>query len=197
MLHRHALAAVAAVAALLAAPARATDVVLAADGAWHPFAVDSLLAPPAASLGWIDDGGAPLAFTFVLGAGTHATLTVVDAGFAGDVFAVTNFGAALGSTSNVPIGTYPLARDVGTDFGAALADASFSRGIFSLDPGTYRISGRLTQSVLLGDAALESTVGAVRLAVAAPVPEPESFALLLAGLGVIGLMTGRRAAERR
>ena len=197
MLHRPAMAAVAVAAALLAAPARATDIALASDCAWHPFSVDSLLAPPASSLAWIDDGGSSLAFTFVLGAGTHATLTVVDAGFAGDVFAVTNFAGALGPTSAVPIGTFPTAHDVGTDFDAALADASFSRGVFSLDPGAYRISGRLTQSVLLDGVALESTVGAVRLAIAAPVPEPESFALLLAGLGVVGLITRRRSTKRR
>lgn len=197
MLHRHALAAVAAVAAALASPAHASDIALAADGAWHPFSVDSLLAPSAASLGWIDDSGASLSFTFVVGAGAHGTLTVVDAGFAGDMFAVTNFAAGLGATSVVPIGTYPTAQDVGNNFSAALADASFSRGIFGLDPGAYRISGRLTQSVLFDGVALEATLGAVRLEVAAPVPEPTSFALLLAGLGATGWVARRRSDKRR
>lgn len=196
MLHRQALAAVAAVAAALAAPAHATDIVLTADGAWHAFAVDSLLAPPVASLGWIDDSGAALAFTFVLAAGTHGALTVVDAGFAGDVFAITNFGAALGSTTSVPIGIYPTSHDVGDNFSAALGDSAFSHGVFSLDPGAYRISGRLTQSVLFDGVPLDATLGAVRLDVAAPVPEPASFALLLAGLGATALVIRRRSDKR-
>lgn len=197
MLHRHALAAcVAAAAAALAVPAHATDIVLAADGAWHPFAVDSLLAPSAASLSWIDDGGAVLDFTFVVGAGLHGTLTVVDAGFAGDVFAIANFASALGSTSSVPIGAYPSAHNVGNDFNAALADPSFSRGAFSLAPGAYRISGRLTQSVTLDGDPLDATLGAVRLDVAAAVPEPSSLALLLAGLGASGVIARRRSSKR-
>jgi hypothetical protein len=198
MLHRHALAALAiAATAALAAPAHATDIALTADGAWHPFAVDSLLAPPSASLSWIDDAGAILDFTFVVGAGLHGLLTVVDAGFAGDVFAVTNFGSVIGSTSPVPVGTFEGANNVGTDFAAALADSSFSRGLFSLAPGAYRISGRLTQSLTLGGDPLDATVGAVRLDVAAPVPEPSSFALLLAGLGVAGMLARRRQDKRR
>lgn len=197
MFPRHVLAASALAAAALSAPAHAADIALPADGAWHPFAVDSFLAPPATSLSWIDDSGAVLAFTFVVGAGAHATLTIVDAGFAGDVFSITNFGAAFGSTSSVPVGIYPASHDVGGDFGAALADASFSRGIFGLDPGAYRVSGRLTQSVLFDGVPLDSTLGAVRLAIAAPVPEPESLALLLAGFGAIGLVARRRSGNRR
>jgi hypothetical protein len=196
MLHPSFLSGAIALAAAAALPAQASTVAVSGDAAWHAFAVDSLIAPPIASLAWIDDAGSALDFTFTIGAGLTGVFTVVDAGFAGDAFSVTNFAATLGATSAVPLATYPTAHDVGTDFDAALADPTFSRGVFDLGPGSYRISGRLTQSVLLDGAPLDATVGGVRLSIAAPVPEPSSLALLFAGLGVIGVVARRRARPR-
>lgn len=191
-------------AAAFAAPAHATVVALTTDatqpgyGAWSQFDVNDSDAQDA-STGWIDDAnsrsagfGTPLWFTFTLGAGQVGTLTVVDAGFAGDTYQLTNLGNVFGSTSPVASATYPNVTDVGNNFDAALANPAFSQGVFTLGAGTYRLSGGLAQSVMAADASnLNASVGAVSLTVAA-IPEPSTYALLLAGLGVIGLLTRRR-----
>ena len=194
--------AAATLAAALAAPAFATIVALPTTvgqsgyGQWMQFNVNDI---DSRSLGveWIDnanslspDFGTPLSFTFTIAAGSLGTLTVVDGSLAGDTFHVTNFGGLLGNTSPVPVTSYASAPDVGYDFNAALADPAFSRGVFSLAAGSYRISGMLDQSVMLGGAPLNSTVGALNLNVSA-VPEPATYALILAGLGMLVTLTRR------
>jgi hypothetical protein len=180
-----------AAAALIAAPVHATSVAMTTDGSWNEFDVDSAVAADFGN-GWIDDtDGSPLSFTFTIAPGSHGTLTIVDAGFAGDTFAITNFGAALGSTSGVRQGTTN-----GTtvfDFDEALANPAYSRGVFTLQAGSYSISGSLLQSVFDSGAGvdLDATNGAVRLDVSA-VPEPSGTALLLGGLGAVALLARRR-----
>ncbi len=190
--------------AALAAPAHATDVSLATSsaqagyGAWQTFNVNDT---DARSYGveWIDNAnsndpgfGTALGFTFTIDAGSTGTLTVVDTGFAGDTFKLTNFGSIFGATSGVPTALYDgNAPSVG-DFDTALADASFSRGSFVLGAGSYRISGMLDQSVRFdATTPLNSTSGGLRLTVAA-VPEPSSLAMFAAGLGLIGTLMRRR-----
>ena len=180
--------ATAALATAFALPARAADAPLAADNQWSTFSVDSALEP---SLAWIDDAGSPLSFDFIIGAGFEGTLTIVDAVFGGDTFKVTNFGNLLGSTSSVPLADIGSAVDHGYDFDAALADSSFSSAVFTLGAGSYRIGGFLGQSLLLDGLRLDATAGALRLSVA-PIPEPSTYAILLAGLGVVGLISRRR-----
>jgi hypothetical protein len=178
-----------AAAALIAAPAHATNVALAADGHWNEFNVDSFLAQSGGT-GWIDEDYAAdnsaLSFTFTIGQGMHGTLTVVDAGFAGDTFSVANFGNTIGATSGVAAGTSSGPTEF--DFDAALANPAYSQGVFTLGAGTYSISGSLLQSV---DGDLDATNGAVRLSVSA-VPEPASSALMLGGFAALALLARRR-----
>ncbi len=185
-----------ALAGLVAAtPARATDIALAAGAGWSEFTVDSFVAPSFGT-GWIDiaDGSA-LRFAFTVPTGATATLTVVDAGFAGDTFTVTDFGSRVGTTSSVPVGTAS-----GTpvfDFDTAFGSAAFSRGTFSFGAGQHLVGGALAQSVRdASGAALDATNGAVRLAIAAPVPEPSSVLLLAGGLAALAVRR-RRAARAR
>lgn len=181
-----------ALVAILAAPAFATDLAVtpAGYGQWLQFNVSDFDAR-SGGLEWIDFNnsntpgfGTPLSFTFTIASGFTGKLTVVDGAFAGDTFKVTNFGTLLGHTSPVPVTDYASAADTGYDFDAALANASFSRGVFSLGAGNYRIGGLLDQSVTAGGTPLNATVGALSLTVSA-VPEPSTYALMLAGLGML------------
>ena len=193
---RHA-ATAAALLCAFAAPSHATVVALAADAQWNTFNVSDI---DAQSFGveWIDnantlspDFGTPLEFTFTIGAGFKGVLTVVDAGFAGDTFKLTDFSNALGNTSGVPAQSVDTAFYIGTDFDAALADPAFSQGVFEFGAGSYRIGGMLDQSVSLDGQPLNSTVGALKLSVVA-VPEPSTWLVLAAGLGALGLVSRRR-----
>ena len=196
MHHRHLLASFALAALSVQTPAQAT--VLASDGHWATFAVDSFLASDA-GLGWIDDAGNALRFTFVVGSGFFGTLTVLDTGFAGDTFSILNGASTLGLTSAVPLRQYDPSAVAIEDADAAFADASFSRATFMLGAGSYSIGGTLAQSLMSGSDRVDATSGALRLAIGtvAPVPEPSSLALLLAGVGVVGTVARRRRNVRR
>jgi hypothetical protein len=181
--------ALAAAAAVIAAPAHASSVALAADGSWNEFDVDSMLSSDGGN-GWIDEvyagDDSALSFTFTIAAGNRGTLTVVDTGFAGDTFTITNGGALLGTTSSVAMGTSAGATVF--DYDTALANPAYSNGVFILGAGTYSISGALLQSV---DGDLDSTIGGVRLSVSA-IPEPTNGALMIAGLAAVAALARRR-----
>lgn len=196
MHHRHLLASFALAALSVQTPAHAT--VLASDGHWATFAVDSFLASDA-GLGWIDDAGNALHFTFVVASGFVGTLTVLDTGFAGDTFSVLNGASLLGLTSAVPLHQYDPSAVAIEDADVAFANAAFSRATFSLASGAYSIGGTLAQSLMSGTDPLDATSGALRLTIGsvAPVPEPSSLALLLAGVGVVGTVARRRRDVRR
>ena len=189
LMNKHLMAAAIAAAAVIAAPAHATSVALAANGNWNEFNVDSALAAGGGT-GWIDEDYAgddsTLSFTFTIAQGMHGTLSVVDAGFAGDTFSITNFGSAIGATSGVAAGS--SSGPLEFDFDAAFANPAYSHGVFTLGAGTYSISGSLLQSV---DGDLDATNGAVRLSVSA-VPEPATSALMLGGFAALALLARRR-----
>jgi len=185
-----------AAAAMIAAPAHASSVALAADGSWNEFTVDNTVGP-AFGNGWIDTtDGSALSFSFTIAAGNVGTLRVVDLGFAGDTFNITNSGVLVGSTSPVAIGNVDGA--VETDYAAALANPAYSHGVFTLAAGSYSISGSLLQSVFDNDAGvdLDSTYGALSLTTAAAVPEASNAAMLLAGLAAAALMVRRRQSAK-
>jgi hypothetical protein len=179
-----ALALALALAAAWPGHAQAANMPIAADSGWYTFDVD-----PLTSLSngkeWIDLDGSALVFELTLL--NPAYLTVVDAGFAGDVFEVFVNGASLGTTSPAT-NSYPVS--VGLNFAAAMADLAFSRGSYLLAPGSYAITGVLSLSAL-DDAgsAIDATVGGVRVR---SVAEPGSLALLLAGIGFMGIAVRRR-----
>ncbi len=167
---------------------------VATDGSWKSFDVSDILAADA-GVGWIDiSTGDALTFGFTVEAGTVATLTVVDAGFAGDRFNVFANSVLLGNTS-AAVSSFPLGTVV--DFDTALANPDFSRGMFTLAAGSYVIGGSLFSSVLdEGGVPLNSTLGALRVDVtaASAVPLPAAALLLLPGLGALGFVARRRGS---
>lgn len=169
----------------------AAAVPLPADGQWAIFDVAFDLS---GNLNWIDlNDATDLSFDFVVPAGSFGSLTVVDAGFAGDRFEVSSI---VGSVRNVlgltslSVNSYP--DSIGLNFDAALADPAYSRGSFVLASGSYSITGLLSTSSVdnLGNA-LDSTVGGIRLTIS-PVPEPATALSMLAGLSLLVVALRRR-----
>jgi hypothetical protein len=159
---------------------------LPADGSWHAFDVDDLTSL-SGGLEWITlADGDELGFHIELA--EEALFTVVDAGFAGDLFEVLDNGVLLGETS-AAIDSYPAS--VVTDFDAALADPDYSRGSWLLAPGVHDITGRLSRSALAEGLPINATVGAVRLGI---VPEPTTAVLVLLGLANLAAASRRRSA---
>jgi hypothetical protein len=147
-----------------------------------PLAAAALLALSASafaaggSLGAIDDS------TVVIGNPAVATpfffdtytFTLADAStvFGGAFsFGITNFSAVLQDDSFATVGT-----------DANLGDGFSFEGLAA---GSYALS-------FLGFSNAGGAYGGVVSAVSTPVPEPETYAMLLAGLGMIGFMVRRR-----
>ena len=172
-------------ASTLAGAQTTTTTPVTETGVWMTFVSDELLAN-SGGLEWVDDSGAPTGFAFTLT--SSATLRVVDLWSAGDTFALDINGTAH-TTSAVPVATLDTAPTaLGAD--AAWADSAFSRGSYLLQAGTYTVTGFLLQSVVHQGIPLNSTQGALMLA---PVPEPGTWALMLAGLGTLAIRRARQA----
>ncbi len=169
--------------ASLALPAHAKDISLIAGSGWNTFDAD---ADAVGSNVWADianNSFDKLFFTFNVANGFTANLTVLDGAFAGNTFAVFNGNTLLGNTSSVPVLDQDTAS-FSSSYDAAFLDSSYSRGVFALGAGAYRINGALLQAGVAGGTPVFATEGAVKLTVQAvsAVPEPSTYATLLAGL---------------
>jgi hypothetical protein len=162
---------------------------------WYEFNVDTLSAA-SGGVEWIDlngtvAGNAPSqSFMFTIANGFFGSLTVIDRGFAGDTYSVLNGSSLLGNTNAVTqfdLSVAPFEFDPDL----ALANADFSKAVFTLGAGTYSISGLLQQSVLDGSSPLNSSIGSLQLSVS-PIPETSSLAMFMAGIALMGAMTRRR-----
>lgn len=147
---------------------------IATDGSWSEFDFD------AAGSSLYDLNTLETTFSFTLN--QASVLRVVDAGFSGDQFSIFANGNALGSTSA------PIAQGGNENpiFDAATVwnDARFSKGTWNLAAGTYTLTGTATASPLDAGYGFMSVTA---------VPEPESYAMLLAGLGLMGAIARRRS----
>lgn len=100
-----------------------------------------------------------------------------------------------------PIATYTLV-DAKVELFSGNAMSSVSLGSFSVDPflgGSKLFSNLSAGNYFYEVTGLASNAGAYyyslsSVAVSAPVPEPEGYAMLLAGLGLIGMIARRRMA---
>lgn len=179
-------------AALFALQGASHAATLPPDGSWSAFLVDDLSAQ-SAGVEWIDDGGAPLHFSFNIAAGFVGRLTVVDTGFSGDQYQVRDGALLLGSTGAALDGD--VAGDITFSPDEALANAAFSRAVFTLGAGAHDITGVLSRSLLVDGVPLNASIGALRLEVSA-VPEPASLATLLAGLSLLTWVLRRRGDSK-
>ncbi len=145
--------------------------------------------PLGADTGWATfswSGGVGTAWTpaFDLTLTSTSELKVTDAFFNGDRFNVFANGSLLGETS-APDND---GSTIGDDYDAAFASASWSSATFILGPGTYTITGALTEL------ATGFTSGGAALRVDTVVPLPATLLLML---GAFGLLGGVKLRSRR
>ena len=181
---------------LAAAFSSAQAATLAADSSWTEFLVNADQGP-AYSLEWLTsfEDSTPAHFSFTIASGFTGSLTVLDTGISGDRFIVKNQGVALGQETSVGVEGTPLLEGSSVaDFELALANSAYSRGVYTLQAGSYDISGILSSSVKLDGSPMNVTTGGIALTVSA-VPEPATLLSLLAGLSLIALRR-RNAAQQ-
>jgi hypothetical protein len=168
-------------AVLLAAGSGVSHAGAITPGSWIGFCFAGVNSP-ASSSGCVDPGpGTGNSFTFSLAA--PAILAVTDTFLQGDVFSVLDSGSFLFTTSIVPQGSGNV-----TDPNIAFADPTYSSGSILLAAGDHSIDIFARISPFGGGQAYMS-VGVV------PIPEPEIYAMLVAGLGLMGFVARRRKQQ--
>lgn len=155
----------------------ASAATLPTDGSWTEVDFDG----PGSAL--YDLGSLDTSFSFNLN--QNSVLRIVDAGFSGDRFSISANGSLLGLTS-APVQQDAAAEPV-FDAAAAWHDSHFSKGSWNLGAGSYTITGLATLSPFSGGFGYMSVTA---------VPEPTSWGMLLAGLGLIGVIARRNSARR-
>lgn len=188
-MHRFATLAAATLALAASFGAHAVTVSVTQNDQWYAFDIDDQ-AFPNFGTGWIDTGanfGEALSFSFILNTPTY--LRVIDAGHAGDRFNVSidNRGGITSLTTGAAVDSFPSSTG---DYDTAWANNNYSRLNTMLAPGSYFVTGDLLQAAGGGGAPLNVTTGALMLTA---VPEPGIWAMLFAGLGLIGSIVRRRA----
>jgi hypothetical protein len=160
-------------AAIAAFAFNAHAATVATDGSWTEFDFDAV----GSSL--YDLASLDTSFTFTLS--QASILRVVDGGFSGDQFSIFANGSALGLTS-APVAQGAL-EDPVFDAAAAWSDTRFSHGSWNLAAGSYTITGTAAISPF------DAGIGYMSITA---VPEADSYAMLLAGLGLMGVIARRR-----
>ena len=170
-----------ALTALAGAPAKAAiNVPLVDGGGWSEF----FFVAPNFLPQFQDINTNTLNYTFTL---TQTDVLRVTDGFNnGDQFAVAIFNPATGLDVEPTSAPAPVSAgaNVGDCWSCAFFDPQqrFSTGEFILGPGTYIVSGAVTVSPF------GSGAGAIELGA---VPEPATWAMMLAGFGGLGVMMRR------
>ena len=172
---RKLLAGAAIAGSLFAANAQAAT--LAVDGGWSLFYFN------AAGSSIYDPGTGNLSYDFVLG--DAATLKVTDAFIIGDVFEIFDNGVSLFTT-----GAFDLGGPNSSDADTAFAGTTYSHGFIVLGAGSHSITGIATVSPTGSGGAY------IELAKGGAVPEPSTWAMMIAGFGMVGYMARRRSMAR-
>ncbi len=123
-------------------------------------------------------------FTFTLL--DHASFRVTDAFLDGDRFAI-NGAPPLLTSNPANDGT-----QVTSDFDAAFASQKYSHASFELAPGSYTITGTVLSSPCGSGTAAAELVATTAPAMAAAVPEPSTWAMMILGFCGLGFMAYRR-----
>jgi hypothetical protein len=167
-------------------PARAADNLTL--GTWYAFSFGENNTPlvGGGTPGTNPNGALAPDPTWTITLSAPARFTVTDVEESGDQFTFYNNGNLLGTTSD-PVA---FASFVGECIACALADPNFSHGVFMLPAGTANLTGTFDGIVGFGqgDFLLESL---------SAVPEPSTWAMLLTGLGSVGVMLRLKRRKTR